>query len=106
LAVTSENSVRRHIISLGIFAVSVLLAVTIGQRLTGYGVPLFLMLACTVACMNSFMALLFQVVDALATTTHRCRQPGCDFSVKLTKAAAGENRRWQEIAATHPHHTD
>ncbi|MGW1287768.1 hypothetical protein ACWD4N_29770 [Streptomyces sp. NPDC002586] len=103
---TSENSVRRHIISLGIFAVSVLLAVVIGQQLTSYGVPLLLMLACTTACMTSFMAFLFQVVEALATTTHRCRQPGCDFRVRLTNVDAGENRRWQEIAATHPHHTD
>jgi hypothetical protein len=87
----------------GAVAVSTVLAVLIGVRLSGYGVPVTLLLACCLSCVATFSSLLFRLVGAWSTTTHRCTRPGCDFRVSLTRADAAENRRWQEIAARHPH---
>ncbi|PWI15570.1 hypothetical protein DI272_16365 [Streptomyces sp. Act143] len=101
----TPSAVRRRLLAVGIIAVSTALAVAIAARLSGYGVPVLLVMACGAACLSAFCDLLFRVADAAQATTHRCTQPGCDFHVRLTNVDAAESRRWQEIAATHPHHT-
>ncbi|MDX3400827.1 hypothetical protein [Streptomyces sp. ME01-18h] len=97
------NDTRHRALITGAVAVSTALAVVIGVRLAGYGVPVTLLLACCLSCVATFSSLLFRLVGAWSTTTHRCTRPGCDFRVSLTRADAAENRRWQEIAARHPH---
>ncbi|WP_333740847.1 hypothetical protein [Streptomyces sp. IBSBF 2806] len=87
----------------GAVAVSAALAIAIGVQLSGYGVPLSLLLACCLSCLATFSSLLFRLIAALSTTTHRCARPGCDFRVSLAHTDAAESRRWQEIAAQHPH---
>jgi hypothetical protein len=82
---------------------SAALSVVIGVRLSGYAVPVALLLACCLSCMASFSSLLFRVIGAWSTTVHRCTRPGCDFRVSLTRTDSAESRRWQEIAAQHPH---
>jgi hypothetical protein len=94
---------RHRILVSGAVAASVALAGAIGVRLSGYGVPLALLVACCASCLATFSSLLFRVIDAWSTVTHRCTRPGCDFQVRLTHTDAAENRRWQEIAAHHPH---
>ncbi|NUS81022.1 MAG: hypothetical protein HOV70_33100 [Streptomyces sp.] len=101
----TPSTTRRRVITVGIVAVSTALAVAIAARLSGYGVPVLLVAACGASCLSAFSSLLFHVADALPATTHRCTRPGCDFRVRLTNTDAAESRRWQEIAATHPHHT-
>jgi hypothetical protein len=96
---------RHRALTTGSVAVSAALAIVIGVRLSGYGVPVALLLACCLSCVATFSSLLFHVIGAWSTTTHRCTVSGCDFQVRLTHTDAAENRRWQEIAATHPHHT-
>ncbi|GHA63809.1 hypothetical protein GCM10010330_15740 [Streptomyces tendae] len=97
------NDTRHRALMTGAVAVSTALAVLIGVRLSGYGVPVTLLLACCLSCVATFSSLLFRLVSAWSTTTHRCTRPGCDFRVSLTRSDAAENRRWQEIAARHPH---
>ncbi|MFL5993190.1 MAG: hypothetical protein ACJ736_02490 [Streptomyces sp.] len=99
------NIKRHRALTAGAAALSAALSIAIGLRLSGYGVPLSLLLACCLSCMATFSSLLFRVIDAMATTTHRCTRPGCDFRVSLAHTDAAENRRWQEIAAHHPHRT-
>ncbi|MEU9323805.1 hypothetical protein AB0D91_08305 [Streptomyces canus] len=99
------NTTRHRALTMGATAVSAALAAVIGVRLSGYGVPLALLLACCLSCLATFSSLLFRVIDGWSSTTHRCTRAGCDFRVRLTHADAAESRRWQEIAAHHPHHT-
>ncbi|MFD3499935.1 hypothetical protein [Streptomyces sp. NPDC058678] len=75
------------------------------MQLSGYGVPVSLLLACCLSCTATFSSLLFRVIGAWSTTTHRCTRPGCDFTVSLTRTDSADNRRWREIAAHHPHRT-
>ncbi|MGY1499827.1 hypothetical protein ACW4TU_25160 [Streptomyces sp. QTS52] len=96
------NITRHRALTAGAAAVSAALAIVIGVRLSGYGVPLSLLLAC-LSCVATFSSLLFRVIGAWSTTTHRCTVAGCDFHVRLTHTDRAENRRWQEIAAHHPH---
>lgn len=96
---------RHRILTIGAVAISAALSVAIGVRLASYGVPAVLLLACCLSCTAAFSGLLFRLLDAWSTTTHRCTRPGCDFQVRLTHGSAAESRRWQEIAATHPHRT-
>ncbi|WP_432010453.1 hypothetical protein [Streptomyces cucumeris] len=86
-------------------AIAAALASYLGYQLTAYDVPLALVLACALALYIAFRESLHQVLWASHTVTHRCTVPGCDFTVRLTDVDAAENRRWQEIAATHPSHT-
>ncbi|WP_314410041.1 hypothetical protein [Streptomyces sp. DSM 40484] len=97
------NTTRHRALTAGAAAVSAVLAIVIGVRLSGYGVPFALLLACCLSCMATFSSLLFRVIGAWSTTTHHCTRPGCDFRVSLTHADAAESRCWQEIAAHHPH---
>ncbi|MEU0256807.1 hypothetical protein ABZ299_31005 [Streptomyces sp. NPDC006184] len=99
------NFTRQHILTTSAVAVSTGLALAIGVRLSDYGVPVTLLLACCLACLATFSGLFFRMIGAWATTTHRCPRPDCDFRVSLTGTDSAENRRWQEIAARHPHHT-
>ncbi|TCR24201.1 hypothetical protein [Streptomyces sp. BK205] len=102
----NTSSIRRRRIAVSAaVAVSTALSVAIGVRLSGYGVPLALLLACCLSCLATFSSLLFRVIAALSTTTHRCTRPGCDFRVSLAYTDAAESRKWQEIAAQHPHRT-
>jgi hypothetical protein len=99
------NITRHRALTAGAAAVSAALSIAIGVRLSGYGVPLSLLLACCLSCVATFSSLLFRVIGAWSTTTHRCTQAGCDFRVSLTGTNSAESRRWQEIAAQHPHRT-
>ncbi|MEU3860480.1 hypothetical protein AB0F03_24455 [Streptomyces sp. NPDC028722] len=99
------NLTRQRVVTTGAVAFSTVLALAIGVRLSGYGVPLTLLLACCLACLATFSGLFFRLISAWATTTHRCPRPGCDFRVSLTPTDSAQDRRWQEIAARHPHHT-
>jgi hypothetical protein len=99
------NTTRRRALIVGAVALSATLAIVIGVRLSGYGVPVTLLLACCLSCVATFSSLFFHVIGAWSTTTHRCARPGCDFRVSLTGTDAAESRRWQEIAAHHPHRT-
>jgi hypothetical protein len=100
---TSSIRRRRLAVSAAV-AASTALSVAIGVRLAGYGVPLALLLACCLSCVAAFSSLLFRLVEAWSTTTHRCTASGCTFQVRLTHAGAAESRRWQEIATRHPDH--
>lgn len=94
---------RHRALTAGTAAVSAALAIVIGVRLSGYGVPVALLLACCLSCVATFSSLLFRVIGAWSTTTHCCTRPGCDFRVSLTHTDSAENQRWEEIAAHHPH---
>ncbi|TQE31433.1 hypothetical protein Sipo8835_22325 [Streptomyces ipomoeae] len=94
---------RHRILTTCAVAVSGALAAAIGVRLSGYGVPLSLLFACAASCLATFSSLLFRLIEAWSTTTHHCTRPGCDFRVSLTRATPADSRRWQEIAARHPH---
>ncbi|MFJ5259285.1 hypothetical protein ACIQAC_02240 [Streptomyces sp. NPDC088387] len=97
------NDTRHRALTAGAVAISAALAGWIGVRLSGYGVPLALLLACCLACLATFSDLLFRLIRAGSTCTHCCARPGCDFRVQVPRANAAANRRWQEIAAQHPH---
>ncbi|MGW2228169.1 hypothetical protein [Streptomyces formicae] len=84
-------------------AFSLALAIAVGVRLASYGVPLALITGCALCVSASVQSLLEHVADA-CSTTHRCTAPGCTFAVTVRGVDAAENRRWQEIAATHPDH--
>ncbi|MFK8849391.1 hypothetical protein [Streptomyces sp. Ac-502] len=79
-------------------------AVAIGWRLASYNVPLTMLVACGGALFVTAFTLVLRIADALSTTVHRCRREGCSFTVQVRHVDAVENRRWQEIAADHPHH--
>ncbi|WNZ12161.1 hypothetical protein [Streptomyces sp. 11x1] len=96
---------RHRILTTGAVAVSAALSAAIGMRLSAYGVPLSLLVACTASGLATFSSLLFRLIEAWSTTTHRCTRPGCDFRVSLTRPTPADSRRWQEIAAHHPHRT-
>ncbi|MFF9035030.1 hypothetical protein ACF090_06105 [Streptomyces sp. NPDC014892] len=99
------KDIRHRILITGAVAVSGASSAAIGVRLSGYGVSSLLLVACCTACLATYSSLLFRLIEAWLTTTHRCTRPGCDFRVSLTRADAAANRRWQEIAAHHPHRT-
>ena len=95
---------RRRVASLFQIAAAIAAGTAIGVRLSAYGVPLLLLTACAVSVASSALWLFERIAEALASTTHRCTAPGCDFRVRVQQVDAGENRRWQEIAAAHPYH--
>lgn len=78
-------------------------SVDVGYRLTEYHVPVLLTCAACAAVFSSSLDALTRLARARATSTHRCTTPGCDFTVSLLNHDAASNRRWQEIAANHPH---
>ncbi|MFF6640332.1 hypothetical protein ACFY83_24265 [Streptomyces althioticus] len=86
----------------GVAAASALTA-AMGVSLSDYGVRTTLVVACCLSSLAAYAGVWGRVVAALSTTTHACTKPGCDFRVRLTCVDAAENRRWQEIAANHPH---
>ncbi len=96
---------KQRLFSLLAEVVAAAMASYLGYQLSTYDVPLALDVACALALYLAFRDTLHQLVRASRTVTHRCTVPGCDFSVQLTETDAIENRRWQEIAATHPSHT-
>ncbi|MFF7348737.1 hypothetical protein ACFZA4_34415 [Streptomyces antimycoticus] len=79
------------------------MAACIGYQLDTYDVPLSMTLASSLAMFLAFRDTIHQLTGASRAVTHRCPNRGCDFMVRLTGASAAESRRWQEIAAAHPH---
>ncbi|MFE5682255.1 hypothetical protein [Streptomyces sp. NPDC056512] len=96
---------RRRIVSLLEIGVSLAVGAAISIRLASYDVPFFLLTACALGTAGSALSALLNIEQAWTATTHRCTAPGCDFRVRIQHTDAGENRRWQETAANHPHHT-
>jgi hypothetical protein len=94
---------RRLVFAAGL-TVSGFLAAVAGFRLAACGVPVVWVVACALALHTTLMSLFLRLAQAVGATTYRCRAAGCDFKVTIREVDAGENRRWQEIAATHPRH--
>ncbi|MEV6724896.1 hypothetical protein AB0M94_28640 [Streptomyces xanthochromogenes] len=69
-----------------------------------YGVPVLLALGCGLAVGGGFGRLAESLFEGLATTVFRCPDDACTFKVRLAHVDAGERRRWQEAAASHPGH--
>ncbi|MFD7402999.1 hypothetical protein ACFV7R_10065 [Streptomyces sp. NPDC059866] len=97
------STTRHRLVHLAGIAASTALAAAIAVSLSDYGVRVPLLVACSLSCLATYVSLWGRLVDALSTTTHRCTQPGCDFQVRLTRTDTAESRRWQEVAAQHPH---
>ncbi|MET7661188.1 hypothetical protein ABZS99_20240 [Streptomyces sp. NPDC005463] len=95
---------RRRIVSLLQIGVSIAVGVAISLRLASYDLPFFLHVTCELGTAGSVLSALLNIEQAWTGTTHRCTAPGCDFRVRMQHVDAGENRRWQEIAAAHPRH--
>ncbi|MET7538264.1 hypothetical protein [Streptomyces sp. NPDC005507] len=95
---------RRRIGSLLQIGVSLAVGAVISIRLALYDLPFFLHAACVLGTACSALSALLNIEQAWTATTHRCTAPGCDFRVRMQHVDAGENRRWQEIAAAHPRH--
>ena len=93
----------RRLTFAGMVAASAALGLAIAFRLAMYDVPVSLLFACSMSCTASALFLLLRLADAVGTSTHRCTVAGCDFQVRMRHVDAAENRKWQEIAATHPH---
>ncbi|OWA00006.1 hypothetical protein B9W68_30570 [Streptomyces sp. CS227] len=58
--------------------------------------------ACSTAVFTAFLNTGLDLAAKVSTSSFRC--PHCTFAVRVQNAAAGETRRWQEIAADHPRH--
>ncbi|MFE6801541.1 hypothetical protein ACFVEN_07640 [Streptomyces sp. NPDC057681] len=95
---------RRRLVSLLQVGVSLAVGAAISIRLATYDVPFFLLTACALGTAGSVLSALLNIEQAWTATTHRCTVPGC-VRVRIQHSDAGENRRWQEIAAAHPTHT-
>lgn len=99
----SVSARRRH--GLAVAAVAcVAFAGWMAWRLDSYGVPLGLTIAASCGVLAGVFGAVADLARATATVTHQCPESGCDFRVSLTGTDAAESRRWQEIAANHPHH--
>ncbi|MEU1311727.1 hypothetical protein ABZ419_22935 [Streptomyces cinnamoneus] len=85
-------------------AAGAVVATDSGLRLAACGVPTSLITICALSVFATVNAVGGSVADALATTTYRCPS-GCGFKVRLRSLDAGEHRRQQEVAASHPSHT-
>lgn len=99
---TRQIHMRRFVLPAAV-AVGGAFAARTAFRLADYHVPLTLVISCGSAAFTVVLMLALRLAEAGATRTHRCKKPGCDFSVRLTHADPGENRKWQEITARHPH---
>ncbi|MGH4027840.1 hypothetical protein ACQB60_02750 [Actinomycetota bacterium Odt1-20B] len=75
-----------------------------GAQLAAYHVPVLLLISCALATVSSVLCVLGQAKEALTSVVHRCPADDCDFEVRVSDGDAAESRRWQEIAADHPHH--
>ncbi|WP_431041444.1 hypothetical protein ACQUSR_05760 [Streptomyces sp. P1-3] len=82
--------------------VGAVIAAAAGHALTGYGVPLTLTIAAGLGIFSSVTNVMDRLLQNATAVTHQCTT--CDFRVQLTNCGAVDNRRWQEIAANHPHH--
>ncbi|MFI9026932.1 hypothetical protein [Streptomyces sp. NPDC053560] len=101
---TSNNRNTRRLALPVSLAVGVALAAVHGSQLASYDVPPSLVIICALCVMGTFTSSLAHLFETLTTTTHRCREAGCDFRVRVRRDDAADNRRWQEIAAAHPRH--
>ncbi|MZD09141.1 hypothetical protein GTW43_29280 [Streptomyces sp. SID5785] len=100
----AQNTNRLRVLEAVTLLFTLALAVWIGVRLDSFGVPIGLIIPCSLAILSSGLQMLAQLTRALAGTLHRCTEPGCSFEVRVQNVDAAENRRWQEIAAAHPAH--
>ncbi|MEV0602188.1 hypothetical protein AB0I82_23180 [Streptomyces sp. NPDC050315] len=98
----STDRIRRFSFPVSIFLGGTVAAANAAE-LVSYDVPPSLLVACTASIWAIGTTCCQRLADAWTTTTHRCREEGCDFTVRLSGSDAAENRRWQEIAAQHPH---
>ncbi|WP_411130482.1 hypothetical protein [Streptomyces sp. x-19] len=99
----SRTTVSRLVVTVSA-VLGVANAVSIGTKLAAYGVPLSLIVACALACLATTVWVVELLIKAFASTTYRCPDPACDFTVRIRHVDAAENRRWQETAAEHPAH--
>ncbi|WP_411130471.1 hypothetical protein [Streptomyces sp. x-19] len=99
----SRTTVSRLVVTVSA-VLGVANAVSIGTKLASYGVPLSLIVACALACLATTVWVVGTVVDRFGTTTYRCSDPDCSFTVRVKYVDAAENRRWQETTAEHPAH--
>ncbi|MFI5701728.1 hypothetical protein ACIA78_16990 [Streptomyces xanthochromogenes] len=74
------------------------------RLMNGYGVPVLLALPCGLAVGLGAGHLVEALTARLVTTVYRCPDAGCTYKVRLAHVDAGERRRWQEAAASHPGH--
>ncbi|WP_405944158.1 hypothetical protein [Streptomyces sp. NBC_00932] len=94
---------NRRLVLPAALLVAAAVGVSTGLRLAAYSVPLPTAVTCAFSAFSVVAASVLHLAGAALTTTHRCRVAGCDFRVQLRNVDAVENRRWQEIAAHHPH---
>ncbi|WP_331445116.1 hypothetical protein [Streptomyces xanthochromogenes] len=69
-----------------------------------YGVPTLLALGCGLAVGAGIGRIVETVFAVLGATVYRCPAVDCAFKVSVVHVDAGERRRWQEAAASHPGH--
>ncbi|MFE6691045.1 hypothetical protein ACFVFQ_31835 [Streptomyces sp. NPDC057743] len=79
-------------------------AIVLGSQLAAYHVPLSLLVSCALAWLASTVWFVEALIKAFDTTTYRCPEPDCAFTVRVRHSDAAESRRWQETAAEHPTH--
>ncbi|MGG2461734.1 hypothetical protein ACO0M4_18270 [Streptomyces sp. RGM 3693] len=99
----SRKTVSRLVVTVAV-VLGVADAVSIGSKLAAYDVPLSLIVACALACLATTVWAVDLLTKAFASTTYRCPDPACSFTVRVRHVDAVENRRWQETAAEHPSH--
>ncbi|WP_274916543.1 hypothetical protein [Streptomyces sp. WZ-12] len=99
----SRKTVSRLVVTVSA-VLGVANALSIGTKLAAYHVPLSLIVSCAMACLATTVWVVGTLVDLLGSTTYRCADPDCAFTVRVRRSDAAENRRWQETAAEHPTH--
>ncbi|MFF2809354.1 hypothetical protein ACFVT2_19665 [Streptomyces sp. NPDC058000] len=99
----SRKTVSRLVVTVSA-VLGVANAVSIGSKLAAYDVPLSLIVSCALACLATTVWVVELLTRAFASTTYRCPDPACSFTVRVQHVDAAENRRWQETAAEHPTH--
>ncbi|MFI9203909.1 hypothetical protein [Streptomyces sp. NPDC053048] len=85
-------------------AVGAAVAAVNAAQLATYGVPKLLIASCALSVFACIAAVGDAVAAAVTSTTHRCMVQGCTFKIRVRGVDPGENRRWQEVAASHPVH--
>jgi hypothetical protein len=80
------------------------IGVLFGWQLSTYGVPIDVDIAHGAMAWALALALLTRLTERVSASEHRCPDPGCDFQVRLTQPADGEEAMWAKVAADHPAH--
>ncbi|GAB2891666.1 hypothetical protein [Streptomyces mayteni] len=92
-----------HILAAGAALAGVGMAWLMYEGLREYDVPFVLAFCIAVVMGLDTLNSVFNIATRARTITHRCTEPDCTFRVSVTAVDAAESRRWQEIAAAHPH---